>query len=197
MSRPAETFYVVPNSDQFVKPIDVLLGEKRRVNNDWNAILAYKGGVTISTSAWASEGQGVSPGTNTNTGGVTSTLLTPGNGTGVDGIKNTITLSNGEKLVRKWRVNVTDPLNEFLSTGGGHLTAFQIQMDEFSASGGSVALTVALTEAANGEYFMVYFDGVLQPAANYVAPNFPAESLTLAGTVDRTMISKLTVVYSY
>lgn len=199
MSRPSETFFCVPNSTQFVKPIDVLLGEKRRINNDWNALLAFKGGVTITASTWASEGRNVSPGTNTNTGGITSTLLTPGSGLGLDGIKNTITLSNGEKLVRKWRVNVTDPLNEFISTGGGHLRAFQIIMDEYDSSdfGGTVPIQVDLTESANGEMFSVYLDGVLQSADNYILPNYPSETLRLAAGVDRSMFQKLTVIYSY
>lgn len=195
MSRPLETLYATPRGSQVVKPFTMLLGEKRRINVDWNAYLAYQD-ATISSSTWASEGQLTSPGSSTSTDGITSTLLTPSTGLGVDSVKNTVTLSTGEKLVRKFRVELEDPL-EFV-TSGGRLPGILVQSDEFDASdyGGTIPTMLSLTEVPDRELFTVYFDGVLQPADNY-SINDGSESLVINGAVDRTWFQHVTVVYSY
>lgn len=188
MSRPSETLYATAYGSQRVKPIEVLLGEKRRVYVDWNGYLAHRE-TTISSSSWASEGRLVAPGSTSSSNGITSALLTPGTGTGVDSIKASVTLSNGEQLVRKFRAYVIDPLN-ITSGGGSYMTSLKTKSDEFT----SLDYTLTLTETPDDQIFGVYFDGIYQSADNY---ELSGRLLTIDDSVDLDLIERITAFYSY
>lgn len=102
--------YVGPNSSPRLQPLAMGKSEILKPAFDWNAYLGYRASATISTSAWESENSSVvSVASATNTGGITGCTVTAVE-IGQTTIKNTVALSNGETLIRKRYVRVTDPL---------------------------------------------------------------------------------------
>jgi hypothetical protein len=85
-------------------------------------------------------------------------------------------------------VAVTATGELIISGGGGSVT---FQTDSFVVSGFG---PYTLSQTPNGDLTMVFFDGVLQPDANY---SIATDELTIAGTVDTAFITTLTVIYAY
>ncbi len=107
----------------------------------------------------------------------------------MDSIKASVTLSNGEQLVRKFRAYVIDPLN-ITSGGGSYMTSLKTKSDEFT----SLDYTLTLTETPDDQIFGVYFDGIYQSADNY---ELSGRLLTIDDSVDLDLIERITAFYSY
>lgn len=102
------TFYVNANGGIRLVPVKAVKGEVIKRSFDWNAYLGFRG-TTISSSSWSAEDDTVSVASATNSGGVTGISITA-TYEGATTVKNTVVLANGETLIRKFRVVVTDPL---------------------------------------------------------------------------------------
>lgn len=111
MSRPTETLYATPYGTQRVKPLDLNTGEAKEISINWRSYLAYKD-AEISTSTWEAESGSASSSGAANTDGVTSCTVSASS-CGLTSIKNTVVLDNGETLIRKFRIRVTDPMTGF------------------------------------------------------------------------------------
>jgi len=68
--------------------------------------------------------------------------------------------------------------------------AVRFQSDSWAVSG----VTYALTQAPNGGFILVFFDGVLQPGSAYT---YAGSVLTLDGSVDLTSIATVSAIYTY
>lgn len=109
----SRTFYINRNNTPRVFPLEEVLGETLSVRMDWNAYLGPQS-ATISASAWTVENSGVIGSSGAaSSSGVTSVNCAASN-TGCSMLKNTVTLSTGEILVRKFRVKVIDPQTSHL-----------------------------------------------------------------------------------
>lgn len=106
MSHAPRTLYVNKQNSLRIKPLTLILNEVALLSVDWNAYL--NGSLTVSSSTWTAENTAITAASATNSAGVTGITCTAAN-TGESMLKNKVTLSNGEILVRKYRVTVLDP----------------------------------------------------------------------------------------
>lgn len=104
------TFYVTARGQPTVFHAPFVLGEASKYAIDWTNYLGYRSSATISSSTWSSEDTSVvSAASATNSAGVTGATFTAG-AIGETTLENSVTLSNGETLVRKLFACVTDPI---------------------------------------------------------------------------------------
>jgi hypothetical protein len=106
MSHAPRTLYVNKQNSLRIKPLTMVLNEVALLSIDWNAYL--NSSLTVSSSTWTAENTAITAASSTNSAGVTGITCTAAD-EGESMLKNQVTLSNGEKLVRKFRVKVIDP----------------------------------------------------------------------------------------
>lgn len=92
--------------------MDMYVAEKRTLSCNYNPYMANKGATSVSTSAWEAEDSGsVTLSGAANSSGVTSVLALAGSASCTI-VKNTATLNTGEILVRRFKLNISDPAGE-------------------------------------------------------------------------------------
>lgn len=101
-------WHITAHGRERVRRETVIKGETVKLGIDWNGYLGWRSSATVSSSAWATEDGNITLSSATNSGGVTGTTVAASS-VGEAIVKNTATLSNGEILVRKFRLSVVDP----------------------------------------------------------------------------------------
>lgn len=104
-------FFARSGHSQRTYPLTMISGETIKLEVDWNELLGERGATIVDTSFETFGNIGVS--TATISGGITSAMATADTiGTAI--IRNKITLSNDEVLVRDWRLTIKDETHPIL-----------------------------------------------------------------------------------